>query len=123
MILEGRLVGDFLMPLTQNIPQETHHPQAQRKLAVKEQTRKQSTLQRVAGLDSGLIFTRDEAHTIPEVDAAVRENDRQEAEQKNKGKELIEEEKAWKNRAENRQNLAHATGVAEWKTKPVSART
>jgi hypothetical protein len=109
--------------LAQNILQETYCQQVQRKLAVKEQTRKQSTLQKVAGLDGGLIFTRDEAHAILEVDAAVREKDRLDAEQKKKVKELVKEAKAWKESAENRQNLAHAALVAEWKTKPVSERT
>ena len=87
--------------LPQNILQETYCQQVQRKLAVKEQKSKQFTVQKVSGLGCGLIFTRDEAHTILEMDAAVRENDRLEAEQKNKIKGLVKDPMDWKERAEN----------------------
>jgi hypothetical protein len=109
--------------LAQAVLQETYCQQVQQKLAVKEQTRKASTLQKVSGLTSGNIFTSNEAHVILVADAAQRDAVKSAAELKAEATKLKKEANAWKESALLRQKIAHTTLIAAWEKDSKATRS
>jgi hypothetical protein len=93
----------------------------QRKLAQKETNRKKTTLQKVSGFKTGLIFTSEEVMAVVAQDAEDAEQRRVDEGQKRELKELKDEAEKWLETAKEVQNNEHKRLVEEWKALPPSA--